>query len=93
MRRLPIKAARDLSDQYGLSHVILYARDHSGKYHVVTFGRSTEQAGEAADYGNQMKAYFGWPKNLCEAQPSRVRKLQAEIKALKEEIHRAIVPK
>lgn len=79
-KRIPIVAAKRLAREFGLTHVILYA--HDGKSgHVVTFGKTAEQSGQAAEFGNAMKKSLGWPESL-QAQPSRVRRLQARIAQL-----------
>lgn len=83
--RIPIKALKDLSKKYNLSHVILYAYGDNTQ-HVVTFGKTTEQAGQAADFGNKIKTNLGWAENTLK-QPSRVRKLQEEIKKLRLQLH------
>jgi len=79
--KIPIKALKELSKQYGLNHVVVFATDNNNQ-HIATYGKSTEQSGQAADFGNTMKSVLHWPDSL-QAQPSRVRKLQAEIKELK----------
>lgn len=76
---IPIKVVRELGKQLGLVEVVLLAWD--GKLtHVVTWGKSVDDCSQAADLGNSIKEYLGWPKH--DDQPSRVRKLQAKIKEL-----------
>lgn len=83
--RIPIDALRQLAKRYALTHTILFATDVQKASHVVTYGRSVVACGEAADFGNKMKTALGWPEAL-HAQPSRVRRLQAEVKRLKEQV-------
>lgn len=70
MKRLPIKAARDVAKGYGLSQVILAAWDGE-RTHIVTYGTTVEQCAQAAMGGNKIKDALGWPKDL-HAEPSRV---------------------
>lgn len=85
-KRIPIKALKDFSSKFGLTHAILYA--HDGRLnHIVTYGKNVEQCSQAADFGNKMKDLLGWPRKL-HAQPSRVKKLQGENKSLREKLKR-----
>jgi len=86
--KLPIKAARDISKQYNLRQVILLAWDGE-LTHIVTYGKSKEDCSQAADGGNMLKQKWGWPE--CNDQPSRVRKLEAEIVALRDKLARAAI--
>lgn len=86
-KRIPIAAARRLIKEHGCTHVIIYAYDGEAG-HVVTCGKSTEHAGQAAEFGNRLKRELKWPESLCADQPSRVRKLQARITELEERLAR-----
>jgi uncharacterized protein Yka (UPF0111/DUF47 family) len=82
MKRIPIKALKDLAKQYNLAHVILFAHEKdSDVHHIATYGQTVEQCSEAADFGNKLKEVMGWPESL-QAQPNRVKKLEAKIKEL-----------
>ena len=84
--KIPIKALKEFSRKYGLTHMIVFARDNDGKtHHVATYGRTIEQCSQSADFGNKMKKTLGWPDSL-QAQPSRVKKLQRELAELKEKM-------
>jgi hypothetical protein len=75
MKRIPVKAARKIADEYGQSQVILITWDRvTGKTHVVTYGRTVEDCKQAAAGGNAMKRFMGWPEELCNAQPARARR-------------------
>jgi hypothetical protein len=80
MSRIPIKALKQMSKDYGLDHVIVYGTEGETQ-HIATYGRTIDECSEAADFGNKMKDVLGWPESLHQ-QPSRVRKLQAHIKEL-----------
>ncbi len=77
--RVPIKAVREFGKKFGMSHVIIFAKEKDGKKRswVSTWGLTTVQCGEAADFGNWLKDSLGWPASL-HAQPSRVKRLRKE---------------
>lgn len=80
MKRLPIKAAKDLAKQYNQKQVILATWDGE-RTHIVTYGVSIEDCSQAAQGGNKIKDALGWPKDLRD-EPPRVKKLQDRIKEL-----------
>ncbi len=81
--RIPIKAVREFGKKFGMSHVIIFAKEDGQKRSwVSTWGRTIIQCGEAADFGNRLKDNLGWPSSLHQ-QPSRVRRLQDENTALR----------
>ena len=84
--RIPIKALKELAQKYDLSHVIIFAHDRDGETdRIATYGWTIVQCSEAADFGNRLKDVLGWPASL-HAQPSRVRRLQKQIKELEERL-------
>ena len=84
--RIPIKALKEFSEKYKLTHVIVLAHDENGETdHVATYGRTIEQCSQAADFGNKLKDELGWPQSLHK-QPLRVQRLQKRIKELKEKL-------
>lgn len=85
MSRLPIKALKELANKNGQDIVIVFGADSDGHTtHVATWGRSIEECDKAARWGNNMKEKLGWPDSLTHAEPSRVRRLQKQIKELEE---------
>lgn len=78
-KRLPINDLRELANKRDLRQVILMAWDGE-RTHVVTYGRSVEDCNQAAIGGNKLKEAMNWPKELCDAEPSRVKKLKKEAK-------------
>lgn len=84
--KIPIKALKEFSEKYKLTHVIVFAHDENETTdHIATYGRTIDQCSQAADFGNKLKDELRWPKSL-HAQPSRVRRLQKQIKELKEKV-------
>ena len=78
--RLPIKLAKNISDNYNCKQVIVFAWD--GKTtHVVTYGSTIEDCDQAAQGANSIKKQWGWPNHTDE--PSRV---SLENKLLKQTI-------
>jgi hypothetical protein len=75
-RRIPIKAARDVSRAYACTQVIILAQEADGRAHVVTYGRSREDCRLAAEAGNNLKRIMGWPEELCNEVPARVVRAQ-----------------
>lgn len=80
MSKVPIKALKELSKAYNLDHVIVFATE-GNMQHIATYGRTSDECSEAADFGNMLKDALGWPESLHQ-QPSRVRKLEARIREL-----------
>jgi len=76
MKRIPIKAAKDVAKKYGMSRVVLvfFESDENqqlGPQHVVTWGRTYRDCVEAARLGNRFKRVLGWPEHLCQTKPAR----------------------
>lgn len=82
--RLPIQDAKEIAVKRGLTQVILIAYDGE-KMHCVTYGKSVEDCDQAAQGGDKLKRYLGWPN--WQAFPSRVKALMNENKRLKERLN------
>jgi uncharacterized protein YuzE len=78
------KQAKDIAQEYNLKQVILCAWDGE-RTHIVTYGKTLEDCDQAAQGGNKIKKFLGWSEELCEAEPSRVKKLKKEIEQLKKQ--------
>lgn len=75
VNRIPIAAAKQISDKYGMSQVILCAFDkETGKTHVVTYGKNLEDCEQAALGGNLIKRTLGFPEEMCNSVPNRLKK-------------------
>lgn len=70
VERIPIVAAKRIADDYGQRQVVLVTWDGSTT-HVVTYGRTVEECGQAAQGGNFVKRALGWPETLCNDVPAR----------------------
>lgn len=90
-RRVPIRVAREVGRQQGLSQVILVAWDGK-RMHVVTWGDTTEACDQAAQGGDLVKKALGYPERDIGTLPSRVKKMKARIADLEEQLARLGVP-
>jgi len=81
--KIPIKNAKEFAQQHELSQIIIFGYDGK-EQHVATWGRTVEDCASAAEGGNQIKTFCGWPNSL-HSEPSRVRKLQTSLKQLESE--------
>lgn len=79
-KRIPIKALREFAKAQGLDVAVMLGwSQETGLQHVVTWGKTTELCDSAAQMGNRVKELAGWPPEECNAEPSRVKKLKAEV--------------
>jgi len=61
--RVPISAAKGLSDTYGYPEIVIFAYDPaSARQHVTTYGETKENSIEATKIGNYLKKALGWPE-------------------------------
>lgn len=73
-KRIPIRVAKTIADEFGQDQVIVVTWDKStGHTHVVTYGKTVEECEQAAEGGNRVKRALGWPEELCNAKPRRAR--------------------
>lgn len=66
---IPIAAVKEIREQLGLTHLVIFGVGADGVQHVATHGDSEQQAREAATAGNNLKKSLGWPDNLCHDKP------------------------
>jgi len=72
MKRLPIKAAKDVADKYNQSQVIMVTWDkESNLIHTVSYGKTVKDCEEAAKGANMVRRALGFPEELCNAKPAR----------------------
>lgn len=70
--RIPISAAKTISEKYCFPEVVIFAYDpETGKQHVTTYGKTKAHCIDAAKAGNCLKKFLGWPEELCNEKPSR----------------------
>lgn len=93
LKRIPIKAVRALAKAHGLTHAILFGyNDVNTNQYVVTWGKTTVNSAEACDLGNALKQALKWPENLCHVEPSRVKRLKAQLGELRMALLEATQP-
>jgi hypothetical protein len=74
-KRIPIKAAKEISKAFDFPEVVIFAYDPvSGTQHVTTYGKTKDQCADAAKVGNFLKRSLGWPESQCNAIPNRGKK-------------------
>jgi len=72
MKRITIAAAKQIADLFDKDQVIIIAfSKKDGKTWVTTYGRTVQDCEQAADGGNRLKRFMGWPEELCNAAPRR----------------------
>jgi hypothetical protein len=87
-KKIPIKAVKDFANKYGYDQIIIIGFDQSNDTtSVATYGKTAEDCAQSATAGNFIKEeILNWPKNLCKAEPNRIKKMKNEITRLKSEI-------
>jgi hypothetical protein len=53
---------------------------------VITWGGSAEDGAQAAEGGNRIKRFLGWPEALCRAESAKVAQLRARIADLEAQL-------
>lgn len=61
-KKLPVKLAKDVLDEYELSQVIVLCKDKSGTDHFITYGEDKKSCKAAAISADRLKRAFGWPE-------------------------------
>ena len=65
MKRIPIRAARQIAEEFGYDQVVIYARkvgaapDPHGE-HLTTYGVNREHCAVAAKMADVLKRFMGW---------------------------------
>lgn len=64
MKRIPIKAARQIADAYGYDQVMVYARKVGEGEHMTTYGVNKEHCSAIARVASFLqREIMGWTKN------------------------------
>ena len=66
---IAIKKVKQIREELGFIHLIIFGIDENGKQYVATHRLSKKDAKEAAEAGNRLKLCLGWPENLCRSKP------------------------
>lgn len=83
MKRIPISAAKEISNKYDAPEVVVFAYDpETGLQHITTYGKTKDQCVDASKAGNFFKKALGWSDELCHAEPSRSKKVKNESKVI-----------
>ncbi len=82
---IPISVAKEIAETFDKNQVIIVTWDKvHGKTHVTTYGKSLEECKQAAIGGNFIKKALGWPNELCNDVPDRIKNFTYSQKILKE---------
>lgn len=83
---MPIETAELVGEEHpDVDQVIVLAHDGE-RTHVVTWGRTEEDCAMAAEGGNRIKKWFGWPDEKTQAESEAVRELKEENQRLRERL-------
>ena len=90
MKKIPIKTAKQIAEDWGYDQVLIFGWDKKTCVtSVATYGRTTEDCDQIAQGGNWLKkTVLGWPESECCAEPSRVKKLRKKIKEFEEQVQK-----
>ncbi len=74
-KRIPITDVKAIGLKNGYSQVIVMAWDkNTGITSVATWGDTLSDCEQAAVGGNFIKKALGWPDEMCQDKPARVKK-------------------
>jgi hypothetical protein len=80
-KKLPITAAKEIAKKYDKDQVIILAWDKTtGETWVTTYGKTIKDCEQAAEGGNNIKRFLGWPEEMCKAKPARIKKKETKKK-------------
>lgn len=69
-RAITIADAKQVSEKSGYPEIVIFGYDpETGEQHITTFGKTKKQCLDAAQAGNSLKKFLGWPKADCDAKP------------------------
>ena len=66
---ISIKKAKQIREELGLTHLVIFGVTSDGEQHVATHGKSKIHAEEAAVFGNNLKAELHWPMEFRKSKP------------------------
>ena len=74
MKKMPIKAAKDISKKYDQDIVILVTWEKkTSTTHTVSYGRTLLDCESAAKGANKVRAALGFPPEKCKETPARLK--------------------
>ena len=85
MKKIPIKAVKDLAKKYNLKQAILFGWDGK-RTHSVTYGETVDDCDQASQGAKVIQRGWEWPDEIVNQEPTRVQKLKDEIKELKKQL-------
>ena len=74
MKKIPIKAAKEIGQNYNQDQVIIISHNkENGTTCVTTWGKSLRDCEDAAIAGNAYKKSLGFPEEKCKDVPTRIK--------------------
>ncbi len=67
--KISIKKAKEIREELGLTHLVIFGIDNDGDQYVVTHGESKYHARQAAAMGNNLRQNLGWHEKYCHEKP------------------------
>ena len=78
-KKMPISAAKELAKKYDKDQIIILAWDKTtGDHWVTTYGKSIEDCAQAAEGGNRIKEFLGFPKEAYQSKPARIKRKEKQ---------------
>lgn len=87
MSGVPIEAAEALCHENALRQVIVLSFDGSTTT-VTTFGTGNTDSAIAAEAGNRIKRWLGWPEAMCRTESLKVARLYGRIAELEAQLEK-----
>lgn len=66
---IKINEIRRIREQLHFTHLVIFGIDESGTHHVLTHGKTRNNAIQAARIGNDLKEKMNWPISSCNTAP------------------------
>jgi len=66
---MKIKTIKNIREQLGYTHLVVFGIDSKGDYHVASHGASSLNSKEASDAANCLKGMLNFPEHLCSTVP------------------------
>ncbi len=74
-KRIPIQVCKDIVKKYDQSQAILVTWDRKSNItNVVTYGKTLDDAEQAAKGGNNIKKILRFPEDMCNSIPSKIKR-------------------
>lgn len=87
MSGVSIQAAKALAKRHGLAEVIVLGLAfEEAQVTVTTYGTNDHHSAIAAEAGNRIKRWLGWPEAMCRTESLKVARLYGRIAELESQL-------